>query len=185
MTENAGGAATVVARFEPTDAEHGEYWRILGRRQSLAAGEDLGWYSYLGAIPIGLIGFLTALGLGVDGSYGARVGMLIGLAYIIGQYVMSLFGRLRAARLRAAYRQGDLLISITVTEGGVATQWRKSSAFWSFKDITQLTRERELLIFWIGPWNGIYLPLRALAAGEEAQILRIARGRISAKPVGK
>jgi hypothetical protein len=180
MAGDAGGAA-IVARFEPTMEEERIYARIVGKRQSRIAGEDLGWYSHLGAIPAGLLGGLAAVGLGVEGRFAARVSMLIGLAYILGQYAMHFLWRLYAARLAAAYRDGPKSRCVTIDASGVTLQWRQSSSFWAWEDITQLTREHDFLIFWIGPSNGVFLPRRALAAGE-AEVLRMAKARISARP---
>jgi hypothetical protein len=181
MAEDAPTAAPIVARFSLTEAEERNYARVLADRQYRAAGQDIAWYSYLGAIPVGFLGGFAAIGFGV-GDFGAMMAVLVGLGYILGYYASYLASRLYQARLSAVYRR-DVPghwegMTVTVGEAGVDSQWRKSRTFLSWGDITALTRERGLLIFWIGPSRGTLVPRRVLAEGDEAGIMRLASQHI-------
>jgi hypothetical protein len=178
MAENESGPPIVV-NFTTTEAEDRSYFRIAWKRQTRAVGEDVGWYAYLGAIPVGFLGGFAAIALGVDGESGATVAMLTGIGYILGQRALYLVSRLSEMRLVRAHRQSSWPLDIGIDENGVTSQWHKSSTFWSWEDITELTREHDLLIFWIGPSRGIFVPRRALAGDDETRILRMARARIS------
>jgi hypothetical protein len=182
MAEIESGSPPIVVTFTTTEAEDRSYIRAAWKRQTLAIGSDVGWYAYLGAIPVGLLGGFAAIGLGVEGESGATVAMLIGLGYILGQRALYLVSRLTEMRLVRAQRLDDSPLSITIDESGVTSQWHKSSTVWSWEDITELTREHDLLFFWIGHTRGMFVPRRALAGNDEAQILRIAKARISPKP---
>ena len=173
------GAPPIVANFTTTEAEDRSYFRIAWKRQTRAVGEDVGWYAYLGAIPVGFLGGFAAIALGVDGESGATVAMLTGIGYILGQRALYLVSRLSEMRLVRAHRLNSWPLDIRIDGSGIASQWHKSTTFWSWEDVTELTRELELLIFWIGPSRGIFVPRRALAGDDETRILRMARARIS------
>ena len=181
MAEIAG-SAPIVVNFSTTEAEFSDYVRAVRKRQLHAAGQDISWYAYLGAVPIGLLGGFAAIGLRIPGEYGARIAMLIGIAYILGQSALHLASRIYAKRVGRIELQHNLPLSVTIDKSGVTSQRHKSTTFWSWEDITDLTREQGLLMFWLGPSRAIPVPCRALAANEEQQILRVAKARISPKP---
>jgi hypothetical protein len=185
MVDETSGTAPIVVRFSLAEEEERLYGRVVASRQNRAAGEDIAWYSHLGAIPVGFLGGFAAIWLGVDWDSGAVTAMLIGIAYLLGHYACLLAARLYGERLFAAYRHqapghGEDM-TVTIDETGVESQWRKSHIFWGWEDITALTLESGLLLFWIGPSRGIFLPRRALAKAEETQILGLAKARVGRK----
>jgi hypothetical protein len=184
MNEHAGGALPIAATFVATKEEEGEWRRAIVLRQNRACGQDLAWYAYLGSVPVGFAGGFAALALGVEWRFASVAAMLIGLAYFAGHYACHLSAVAYAKRLIAADGLKQPEMTISVGEDGVLWTWQNSRLFRGRGDLTDLTRERGLLIFWTGASYAIFLPQRALAQGEEAQILRLARARILAKPNG-
>jgi hypothetical protein len=176
------GSAPIVLNFSTTEAEYRGYVRAVWKRQARAVGQGISWSAYLGVIPVGLLGGFAAIGLGVPGEYGARIAMLIGIAYMLGQAALHLASRVYATRVGRIDQQNHLALKVTIDEKGVTSQRHTSSTYWSWEDITDLTREEGLLMFWLGPSRAIPVPSRALAATEEPQILRMAKARISPKP---
>jgi len=182
MNEHAGSAAPITATFVASRAEENEWRRAVALRQNRSLGADLGWYSYLGAVPVGCVGGFAALWLGVEWRFVPDAAMLTGIAYFAGLYASHLSADVYAKRLIAAGGLEQCEMTVSVGQEGVSWAWHNSRLFRGWDDLTDLTRERGLLIFWTRVSYAIFLPLRTLAGGQEAQILRMARARIATKP---
>ena len=122
MAENESGPPIVV-NFTTTEAEDRSYFRIAWKRQTRAVGEDVGWYAYLGAIPVGFLGGFAAIALGVDGESGATVAMLTGIGYILGQRALYLVSRLSEMSVPVLPRR-------TMLRAGSSLTTLKPNIFW-------------------------------------------------------
>jgi hypothetical protein len=185
MAAEVEGNPPIIVKVNTTEAEYSAYARAASQRQRRAAGETTGWFAYLGAIPVGLGGGFAGIGFGVPGEYGARVALLICVAYMLGQVALRFASGIYGNQVGRIYLREYQSIIVRIDETGVSSQWRKSTTFWSWEDITQLTREYDHLIFWIGTMRGIPVPRSALAKDQETQILGMARARIVPKPAPK
>ena len=186
MTERGSGAPSFLLRFSPTRKELLVFWRASAARQQQGAGTKRAWMSYLGAFPVGIIGGLVATGFGVDGRrFGALISVLVCLGYLAGLYALMIVGRLHKQRLAATSLRNfpDLYgeRTIRIAQDGFEHTGEPYRAFWSWRHVNALTCHDDLLIFWIGIAQGIFVPRRVLSEAEEKGLLALAAQHLGTK----
>ncbi|SED24783.1 hypothetical protein SAMN05519104_3132 [Rhizobiales bacterium GAS188] len=175
-------APPITVSFTLTRDEERDYGRILRERQDRAGGWDYAWAFYLAAIPVGLLGGFAAIAFGIDGRrFGAIVATLTGIAYMLGYYAAVLSANLLSRRLAATMRNLPGFRderSVSIGTSGIDMAWRSSRSFCDWRDMTDLTQERGLLIFWVGYRTAITVPQRALPDADVEVVLQLVKARL-------
>jgi hypothetical protein len=145
--------------------DYARYSAAARRRQSSRANTIILLIVMFGAIPVALILRLAWMHLSGNTRIGDTAGYVGLFAYLLGAYAMlvamSVIQRLARNRVVAATPNAFETKTAVFDATGIAVAGKLSDATWRWGAIQDFTRDRDLLLLWIGPFSAITIPTRS------------------------
>jgi hypothetical protein len=161
-------ADQIAVTFNLTAADYAWYYTVLNRYQSGGANTIAFISAIFGAIPVGLAFRFIALQLPEGRDAAEIIGRSSLLAFLLGASAMIVAGvflRRAAVKRHLAGMLNAFETKTAVFDAtGVTMTGRISEAGWRWTAISRLTRERDLLLVWIGGSSAVVIPCRSFAS---------------------
>jgi hypothetical protein len=182
-------ADRIAVTFNLTASDYISYFKAVNRSQRAGANSVAFFSAVLGAIPVGLAFRFIALQWPEGREAAEIVGRSSLVAFLLGAFAMivagSILRRIALKKHLAATPNAFEARTAVFDATGVTLTGQASETRWRWAAISRVTRERDLVLVWIGGSSAIAIPRRSFAspaarlAAEEfikAMLLQAASG---------